>query len=66
MLGINILNAKLKNTQKTFQKADVAMREGYFRLYRRLHRKGELTFEQYLNHILDLNKFEPEKNVLKN
>ena len=60
------LNAKLKNARAPFQKADVAMREGNFRLYRRLHRNGELTFQQYLNHILDLNKFEPKKNMLKN
>ena len=34
------LNAKLKNARAPFQKADVAMREGNFRLYRRLHRNG--------------------------
>ena len=59
------LNAKLKNARAPFQKADVAMREGNFRLYRRLHRNGELTFQQYLNHILDLNKFEPKKKYVE-
>ena len=57
------LNAKLKNARAPSQKPDVAMREGNFRLYRRLHRKGELTFQQYLAHILDLNKFEPKKKI---
>ena len=59
------LNAKIKNARAPFQKAEVARREGDFRLYRRLHRKGELTFQQYLNNILDLNKFVPKKKYFE-
>ena len=58
-------NAKKENAKAPAQKADVALREANFRQIRRLYRDGKVSYKDYFESILEIQKFEPKKKYIE-
>ena len=60
------MNAKKDSAKAPPQRGDDAIRDANFRHVRRFHRDGMISLADYYKQILDIFKFEPKKNMLKN